>query len=103
MVSTPKSANITPHGGAAKPRLLDQVREKLRCPSNRGRTPFILVHKRLWIRGCRGKQEYRAIAHALGGCVRCDDLDALCLKVVIEGEGEWDLFDLDNFEAQAID
>jgi integron integrase len=30
MVSTPKSVNITPNGGAAKPRLLDQVREKLR-------------------------------------------------------------------------
>jgi hypothetical protein len=55
MVSTPKLANITPHGGAAKPRLLDQVREKLRYRHYSLRTEraymdwirrFILFHQK---------------------------------------------------------
>ena len=55
MVTTPKSANITPHGGAAKPRLLDQVREKLRYRHYSLRTErayvdwirrFILFHRK---------------------------------------------------------
>jgi hypothetical protein len=50
-----------------------------------------------------GEARDRAHSAVLGGYVRRDDLDALCLKVLIEGECEWDLFDLDNFEAQAID
>ena len=55
MVSTPKLANITPHGGTTKPRLLDQVREKLRYRHYSLRTEqayvdwirrFILFHRK---------------------------------------------------------
>jgi integron integrase len=47
MVSTPKSVNITPNGGAAKPRLLEQVREKLRYRHYSLRTERAYVD---WIR-----------------------------------------------------
>jgi site-specific recombinase XerD len=47
MVSTPKSDNIIPHGGAAKPYLLDQVREKLRYRHYSLRTERAYVD---WIR-----------------------------------------------------
>jgi Phage integrase, N-terminal SAM-like domain len=47
MVSTPKSANITPHGGAIKLCLLDQVREKLRYRHYSLRTERAYVD---WIR-----------------------------------------------------
>jgi integron integrase len=47
MISTPKSANITPHGGAAKPCLLDQVREKLHYRHYSLRTERVYVD---WIR-----------------------------------------------------
>ena len=47
MENTPKPANITPQDGAAKPRLLDQVREKLRYRHYSLRTERAYVD---WIR-----------------------------------------------------